>query len=618
MSSELTLRSFYFCRKASASGEVWAREAKIATAAAMTSGVALIILSTIALVVLHSQGIPCYHAWGAGYFLGGALLFAPFALQGVRKNAIPLPPPINVPIGTPSSSSSPINTSASPPSSSSAARNTSPRASAPPPEEVVASVPRIRALAPPQTLRFNAPPDPAHPLICSRVVAVGFLTAFLTEPHGMYLAGKSGSTPLGVPLAEDPPLDLIEDPPLDLIKVENLPREPISFVGPDLSYLHNSQEHRLFFATAHHLYALFLTIDDDGGGITGQRTAPVDWPSPPPPHAHITSFAAAEGHCLLVRQNSREPSSTALFAYGRNTEGQCGRPPHERIDALTYIELLLESRRTILQVAAGRTHSLILTTEGLWGCGSNQYGKLGLLNTEICHSLTRITLPDSLPVASIQQIFANACASFLLTREGTLYSTGFGVNGGTLRAYSGMPTFAFAPINPTLLPPGRITQVAVADDLALAVVENGSTQQACLWTANYSLFGASFSVPHRLPLPEGRYSISASETHGVITTSRGVFIAGCTCFNHQLPHTSIPDPAHNRCRTLAPRQLLGVESSTPYWYPLEETLQTSEDPSRVRGTLSFVGSLLWCHMKHIGPFVDDFRCDVLSWFPQDP
>lgn len=58
----------------------------------------------------------------------------------------------------------------------------------------------------------------------------------------------------------------------------------------------------------------------------------------------------------------------------------------------------------------------------------------------------------------------------------------------------------------------------------------------------------------------------------------------------------------------------------PYWYPIEETFSDPDfrEQSNVRGVETFVGCLLWTFVPGFFRSADDMRCDVLSFFPDDP
>ena len=71
-------------------------------------------------------------------------------------------------------------------------------------------------------------------------------------------------------------------------------------------------------------------------------------------------------------------------------------------------------------------HSLILKNDGtLWGCGWNNCGQLGLGDTTNRTTFTQVTTNAD----NIKEIYCGADHTFILKNDGTLWSTGYNVNG---------------------------------------------------------------------------------------------------------------------------------------------------------------------------------------------
>lgn len=110
-----------------------------------------------------------------------------------------------------------------------------------------------------------------------------------------------------------------------------------------------------------------------------------------------------------------------VFTVGRNKKGQLGngkkqdtmRRP-QRLDSLSH--------HYAIQVAAGESHSLVLTSSGdVYGAGSNEYGQLGLgPNTADVCSMTRIPLP-----AKCTGIAAGPLGSMFSMDDGRIFTCGF-------------------------------------------------------------------------------------------------------------------------------------------------------------------------------------------------
>ena len=109
-------------------------------------------------------------------------------------------------------------------------------------------------------------------------------------------------------------------------------------------------------------------------------------------------------------------TTEGLFACGNNYHGQLGIGDKiEKIHGLKKIKL-----NNVLKVSCGKLFNMALTKEGLFSCGWNRFGKLGIgsFNNELnCSSFTKIKL---------QNVIAVECGgnhSLALTTDG-LYACG--------------------------------------------------------------------------------------------------------------------------------------------------------------------------------------------------
>ncbi|MDF2866964.1 MAG: hypothetical protein K0S11_434, partial [Gammaproteobacteria bacterium] len=98
---------------------------------------------------------------------------------------------------------------------------------------------------------------------------------------------------------------------------------------------------------------------------------------------------------------------------------------------------------TVQQVVAGGQHSFILTDKGLYACGSNMLGQLGLGDNQDRAHFTQVTGMTG----TVQQIGAGGYNSFIFTDKG-LY--GCGINNGNQLGHEGHLT-TFQPI-PAITP----------------------------------------------------------------------------------------------------------------------------------------------------------------------
>jgi alpha-tubulin suppressor-like RCC1 family protein len=132
------------------------------------------------------------------------------------------------------------------------------------------------------------------------------------------------------------------------------------------------------------------------------------------------SLAFGPSHTMLI-------TDAGLFACGFNDEGQLGLgvgQPGETQGADTFREVKL-IRGTPLSVVCGERSTLLVTTHGLYGCGSNKYGQIGFGNAN--WERTVFTTVANRPPGTVLSL-STACAAshtMLLTTGGLF---GCGVN----------------------------------------------------------------------------------------------------------------------------------------------------------------------------------------------
>jgi Regulator of chromosome condensation (RCC1) repeat len=94
--------------------------------------------------------------------------------------------------------------------------------------------------------------------------------------------------------------------------------------------------------------------------------------------------------------------------------------------AFVRLELGLPSNVNALRIACGAEHTLILTSGGLYACGNNQSGQLGLTNTAMEKMIFRLKLVPGLP--SVENIigFSAGINHSVVVTDKELYGTGLG------------------------------------------------------------------------------------------------------------------------------------------------------------------------------------------------
>lgn len=130
----------------------------------------------------------------------------------------------------------------------------------------------------------------------------------------------------------------------------------------------------------------------------------------------ITSVSAGDAHGLLLRSDGK------VFAFGRNSSGQCGsNTSGVTISVPTEIALT----NIITQISGGFSYSLFLTNEGtVLACGNNWYGQLGT-NTTLSENIFTPTNVNG----TIVKISASRYHSAFLTTTHKAYTWGLNNHG---------------------------------------------------------------------------------------------------------------------------------------------------------------------------------------------
>jgi alpha-tubulin suppressor-like RCC1 family protein len=233
-------------------------------------------------------------------------------------------------------------------------------------------------------------------------------------------------------------------------------------------------------APAGQLYAFGFNYYGQLGSTTNNGTTTAN-PTPalvslPPGAGTVIQAAAGREFSLVVT------SSGQLYAFGENDSGQLGSTTNNGTSnpnpAPTLVSLP-PGAGTVTQAAAGFDHSLVVTSSGqLYAFGDNSFGQLGstannnTINTPN-PTPTLVSLPPG--AGAVTQAAAGNNFSLVVTSSGQLYAFGlniYGQLGSTTNNNTGNPN-----PTPTLvsLPPGAgtVTQAAAGYDFSLVVTSSG-------------------------------------------------------------------------------------------------------------------------------------------------
>jgi alpha-tubulin suppressor-like RCC1 family protein len=229
----------------------------------------------------------------------------------------------------------------------------------------------------------------------------------------------------------------------------------------------------------------------NGAGELGSSANNVPNPTPtlvtlPGEIGPVTQVAAGANHSLVVT------ASGQLYAFGYNDFGQLGTATNSGTGTPNPTPTLVGLPGEIgpvTQVAAGASHSLVVTASGqLYAFGLNTFGQLGSSTNNGTGSPnprpTLVTLPGE--TGPVTQVAAGTHHSLAVTASGQLYA--FGLNEfGELGSNTNNGTATANP-TPTLVTlPGEIgpvTQVAAGTDHSLAVTASGQ-----LYAFGINVFG---------------------------------------------------------------------------------------------------------------------------------
>ena len=120
-------------------------------------------------------------------------------------------------------------------------------------------------------------------------------------------------------------------------------------------------------------------------------------------------------HTLILKNNG------TLYGCGRNDYGQLGLGDESNRTTLTITGI---NTNDIKSVYCGYTHTIILKNNGtLWGCGRNDYGQLGLGDTNSRSTFTSIGINTN----DIKSVYCGHDYTLILKNNGILW--GCGANG---------------------------------------------------------------------------------------------------------------------------------------------------------------------------------------------
>lgn len=299
-------------------------------------------------------------------------------------------------------------------------------------------------------------------------------------------------------------------------------------------------EHSLAVTSGGQLYAFGANPFGELGNSTGNTTLDPH-PTPalvslPGQVGGVTEVAAGASFSLAVTSGGQ------LYAFGRNTYGQLGSAANGVANPTPTQVGLPGQIGAVTQVAAGMNHSLALTSSGqLYAFGLNNYGQLGRTTNNGSFTANAPAAPVSLPGqdGTVVDLAAGGDHSLVLTSSGQVYAFGENYVGqlGSAANFAANPT-----PTPVTLPGqvGRATQVAAggvsAPGNSETLVVTSSGQLYAFGSNEFGQLGVeaksgksdATSTPVLVTLP-GRVGpvtqVAAGGWHGMAVTSTGQLYA---------------------------------------------------------------------------------------------
>ena len=163
-----------------------------------------------------------------------------------------------------------------------------------------------------------------------------------------------------------------------------------------------------------------------------------------------------------------------LWGCGYNAHGQLGLGDASNRNTFTEITT---NANNIKSIYCGCYHTLILKSDGtLWGTGYNEYGQLGLGDTNSRTTFTQITANTD----NIKSVYCGGYQTFILKNDGTLWGAGWNRFGELGLGYA-YPTYTFTQV---ITNANDIKQV-YCDDYHTFILKNDGT----LWSTGYNEYG---------------------------------------------------------------------------------------------------------------------------------
>ena len=173
----------------------------------------------------------------------------------------------------------------------------------------------------------------------------------------------------------------------------------------------------------------------------------------------VQQIACGGSHTMILKTDG------TLWATGYNNYGQLGLGDTDTRKLFTKVDIT-----DVAQVACGYNHTLVLKTDGtLWATGRNSNGQLGLDTTDGSKTIFNKVTTNA---ANIQQIFCGGNGSFILKTDGTAWSCGYNDVGQLGLGSSKISTYVFTKCTVTAGYNSNVTSIACGPLHTLMIKDN--------------------------------------------------------------------------------------------------------------------------------------------------
>ena len=130
-------------------------------------------------------------------------------------------------------------------------------------------------------------------------------------------------------------------------------------------------------------------------------------------------IACDSSHTFILKNDG------SLWASGQNSRGQLGL--NDYTNRTSFTQVTTNINNDVKEVICGNAHTYIIKNDGsVWACGYNEYGQLGLGDTNTRTTFTKVTTNIN---NDVKQVACSVNHTFIIKNDGTLWSCGNGTLG---------------------------------------------------------------------------------------------------------------------------------------------------------------------------------------------